>query len=72
MAKKLQFKAPHGRLVHATIGGVDGITNDNLTEEIYNKLVAEAEGHKDLFEWVEEPEAKSKSSKPVKNDNVQA
>ncbi len=69
MAKKLQFKPIHGRLVHPTLGE---ITNQNLTEDIYNKLVAEAEGHKDLFEEVEvSTENESTKSKPNKND-VQA
>jgi hypothetical protein len=64
MAKKLQFKAPHGRLVHPTIGEV---SNDNLTKELYDRLVAEAEGHKELFEEVEE-EVKKSDSKPKKNE----
>lgn len=68
MAKKLQFKAPHGKLVHPTYGEV---TNNNITEAIYNALVAEADGHKELFEEVEEPVKKVTESKPKKND-VQA
>jgi hypothetical protein len=71
MAKKLQFKAPHGRLVSQEFGE---ITNENLTRELYNKLVAQAEGHKELFEEVEEMEVKPKKvieSKPKQND-VQA
>lgn len=67
MAKKLQFKAPHGKLVHPLYGEV---TNNNLTLEIYNGLVAEAEGHKELFEEGEET-AQKVESKPKKND-VQA
>ncbi len=67
MAKKIQFKAPHGKLVHPIYGEV---TDNNLTLDLYNRLVAEAEGHKELFEEVEEP-VKKVESKPKKND-VQA
>lgn len=69
MAKKLRFKDPDMVLVSP---GMGKITNDNLTEEKYNRLVALAESHKDFFVWEEEPVAESKAlskSKPQKNES---
>lgn len=58
MAKKIQLKPQHGRIAHPRFGDIN---NSNITEEIYNALVAEAEGHKDLFNVTDESEEKSES-----------
>lgn len=77
MAKKLQLKPPHGRLV---VQGVGEVTNENITHEIYKKLLQISEGHADFFHEVEvvepvakEKKSKSETTKPEKNGNdVQA
>jgi hypothetical protein len=65
--KKLQFKDPHTRL-HAA--GMGEITNDNLTQDKYDRLVALNPVHADLFHQVEivEPVKSKTTSKPTKNE----
>lgn len=66
MAKKLQFKAQHGRMI---VPGLGEVTNENLTQELYNKLISLSESHKDLFEEVDVVEAKPKESKKTKTES---
>jgi hypothetical protein len=67
MAKKLQFKPPHGRLV---VNGIGEVTNSNITPELYERLLSISPGHAEYFQEVDVPEAKPKESKskPTKSD----
>lgn len=60
MAKKLQFKPPHGRLL---VQGIGEVTNDNITQELYDRLLAISPGHEAMFHLVDVPEPKAKESK---------
>lgn len=73
--KKLQLKPPHGRLVVQSVGEV---TNDNITPEIYARLLQISPGHADFFHEVDVPEvtsaskdkkSKSETTKPENNGN---
>lgn len=64
MAKKLQLKPQHGRLI---VKGIGEVTNDNITTELYEKLLAISPGHAELFHEVEVPEPKIKF-KPTKSE----
>jgi hypothetical protein len=67
MANKLQFKPPHGRLI---VNGIGEITNDNITQELYERLLDISPAHEAMFHLVDvpEPKAKESKSKPTKTD----
>lgn len=67
MSKKIQFKNPEMVLFSP---GMGRITNDNLTEEKYNRLLQLSAAHAEFFEYKEVADApmfiSSKDSAPEK------
>jgi hypothetical protein len=67
MAKR--FKAPHGKL---QVAGFGTVTDDNLTEDVYKKLLEINADHAQFFEdYTPAPLGKPKSvvPKPKKENN---
>jgi len=58
MAKKARFKSGHTSL---TVAGIGQITNDNLTLQMYDRLITLSDQHGQYIEVYDEPEAKQES-----------
>jgi hypothetical protein len=70
MAKKVSFKDPSARIIARGIGEVN---SDNLTIDLYNRLLELSESHADQFILSDDEELKAKSkNKPKNNEDEQS
>lgn len=60
MMKTIKLKNDHTSL---NVAGIGQVTNDNITPELYDRLVALSPAHADFFEVKEEEEKPKRAAK---------
>jgi hypothetical protein len=69
MANKVSFKDPSAKII---VRGIGEVNSDNLTIDLYNRLLELSESHADQFILSDDEELKAKSKKSKTNEDEQS